>query len=72
MKRNLIRFSGTFLIIFACAFVLIGNTNASRNIGEKISPVHLVAKHLQSIGTDEARRSSTSLMAIGTAKAVFG
>ena len=38
---------------------------------EKIRVKDLLAKHLESIGTPEARSSVKSIMSVGTSKAVF-
>lgn len=52
MKRNKIHFSKLSVFVLALMFSLFTNLSAA---GDKMKPEEVVAKHLESIGTAEAR-----------------
>lgn len=68
MKTNRTRFLTGFTTIFVVVFSLTANLLAG---GDKMTPDELITKHLQSIGSPEARAAMKSVTAIGTTKATF-
>ncbi len=73
MKNFKSHFSKIFAFTFAftLAFVfLASSTEAKSTNDDKLSTEEILEKHLQSIGTKEARSSVVSIMASGTAQAV--
>ncbi len=68
MKNNGTRFLNKLTFIFIFIFSLSATLFAG---GDKMTPEELIAKHLESIGTPEARAAMKSVTAIGTTKATF-
>jgi hypothetical protein len=64
-----------FLTLFVTALLLIvslsGSISAQKNSEGKLTTETLLIKHLDSIGTAEARAAVKSITAVGTSKAVF-
>ncbi|MEP7148736.1 MAG: hypothetical protein ABI857_07615 [Acidobacteriota bacterium] len=65
-KKNRVRYPIIFTLILLLAFVAVPAQKDDKPTAESI-----VANHLKSIGTAEARASVKSITAIGTAKAIF-
>ncbi len=67
MKHNVFSIfkSLTFCVIFFISFII------QISAQEKISAEEILAKHLDSIGTNEARANTKSTMVVGTSKAIF-
>lgn len=68
MKKFDIRRFNSPIFIFAFLFILATNLYAK---DEKLTPQELIAKHLQSIGSTEARAAMKSVTILGTSKATF-
>lgn len=68
MKRNKIHFSKLSVFVLALMFGLFTNLSAA---GDKMKPEEVVAKHLESIGTAEARAAMKSATIIGDSKVTF-
>lgn len=68
MKKFEIRFLNPSVFVFALVFSLFTNLSA---MDDKITPADLIAKHLESIGSSEARAAVKSVTIIGTSKATF-
>ena len=64
-KRTIIRFLTTILLVL---FLLI---TSQRSAADQITPEVLVSRHLESIGTNEARTAITSRIIAGTSTVVF-
>lgn len=60
-------FAKNFLAVLALVFGLFAGLQAQN----KLKPEELLAKHLESIGSAEARKATKSIMATGSAKATF-
>ncbi len=56
-------------LVFLCGFVSIGMAQKSAN--EKFTAEQLISRHLESIGSAEARSAIQSVVAVGSAKATF-
>ena len=69
MKNIKIRLLGICIILSIFAISLFANPTSLKK--QKIKPKELIAKHLQSIGSEERRKSIKSIMAVGTSKAIF-
>lgn len=69
MKNNENLFFTKLAAAFLVLFSLSANILAAG--GDKLTPEEVVAKHLESIGTSEARAAMKSATIIGTAKATF-
>ena len=69
MKRNLIKIFS--LVGLAVLSIVILNINVSAQKNKKLTAGEVIEKHLQSIGTTEARAGIKSMMSIGTTKAVL-
>jgi hypothetical protein len=61
----------TLTVFFSCAFLLLSSTSISALPDDKMSPKDLIAKHLEAIGTSQARSAITSRVAMGTTKVTF-
>lgn len=57
--------------IFSFVFLFILASMAVTGLGQKLKPEEIVAKHLDSIGTAEARAAVKSRMAVGEASVTF-
>ncbi|MEO8073223.1 MAG: hypothetical protein ABI686_08230 [Acidobacteriota bacterium] len=68
MKNNRNQFLNKLAFVFVLIFSLSANLLAG---GDKMTPEELTAKHLESIGTPEARAAMKSVTIIGTTKATF-
>ena len=68
MKKFEIRFFKPSIFVFALIFSLFTNLSAA---DEKLTADELVAKHLESIGSTEARAAVKSVTIIGNSKATF-
>ncbi|HEX6126835.1 MAG TPA: hypothetical protein VFZ23_15790, partial [Pyrinomonadaceae bacterium] len=56
-------------LVFLCGLVSIGF--AQKPAVEKLTAEQLISKHLESIGSAEARSALQSVVAVGTSKATF-
>ncbi len=72
MNNKKTRLFKTFvtIFVFALAFVFEAVNIEAKPNTDKLKTEEILAKHLDSIGTADARKSITSIMASGTAKAV--
>jgi hypothetical protein len=61
----------TLTALFSLAFLLLSSSTLSALPDDKMSPKDLIAKHLEAIGTNEARSAITSRVAMGTTKVTF-
>jgi len=68
MKSVEIRFINRLVLV---AFFIISSVSNLSAAGDKITSVELIAKHLESIGSPEARAAMKSVTIIGTSKATF-
>lgn len=68
MKSNKIRFFKKSAFVFVFIFSLLTNLSAA---GDKITSQEIITKHLESIGSPEARSAMKSVTIIGTSKATF-
>ena len=57
--------------IFALTVVIVLSAFAASGLGQKLKPEEIVAKHLDSIGTAEARMATKTRMAVGDATVTF-
>ena len=57
--------------IFACAVIFVLFGLVIQGFGQKLKPEEIVAKHLDSIGTAEARAAAKTRMAVGEATVTF-
>ncbi len=71
MKKSNFTIPGVCFVIFAFAVISIANTGQRNSTRDKITPQELITKHLFSIGSPKALKSISSIMAVGTSKAVF-
>jgi len=70
MTRN--KFSArTLLTVSLIVMGLVVGSSAQKADDEKLTAESILIKHLQSIGTDEARNAVRSISAVGSAKATF-
>jgi outer membrane lipoprotein-sorting protein len=56
-------------LVFLCGFVSVGV--AQKPADEKLTAEQLISRHLESIGSAEARSAVQSVVAVGTSKATF-
>ncbi len=68
MKSVEIRFINKLVLV---AFFIISSVSNLSAAGDKITPIELIAKHLESLGSPEARAAMKSVTIIGTSKATF-
>ena len=68
MKKINIRFLSKLVIVFVFALSFTAETAVAQ---EKMKPEEIIAKHLESIGSAEARAAMKSVTAVGTSKATF-
>ncbi len=68
MKSNKIRFFKKIAFVFVFIFSLLTNLSAA---GDKIKPQEIITKHLESIGSPEARAAMKSVTIIGSSKVTF-
>src|SRR2546429_9433196 len=60
------------LVILCLGIILtLGPANSSSSVIEKMTPGELVAKHLESIGSSQARNSLKTRVISGTAQVIF-
>ena len=62
-----------FSFVILCLAIILGfaPANSSSSVIEKITPEELVAKHLESIGSSQARNSLKTRVISGTAQVIF-
>src|SRR2546428_13212274 len=60
-----------FVILCWTIILVFGLANSSSSVIEKITPEELVAKHLESIGSSQARNSLKTRVFSGTAQVIF-
>jgi outer membrane lipoprotein-sorting protein len=60
-----------FAVLCAAVFVSVIGVSAQKNGDEKLTAEAVLAKHLDSIGTAEARTAAQSVSIIGTSRATF-
>jgi len=68
MKKFEIRFFKLSFFVFVLVFSMFTELSAA---GDKITPAELITKHLESIGSPEARAAMKSITIIGTSKVTF-
>lgn len=68
-KFNLRNFIGLWAIVLA--FFVVASAKTKTVGDDKIKPEELIAKHLESVGSAEARAANKSLTILGTTKAIF-
>lgn len=68
MENNKIHFFRLFIFTSAAIFSLLTNLSAA---GDKIKPEEIIAKHLESIGSSQARAAMKSVTIIGNSKVTF-
>ena len=56
-------------LVFLCVLVSVGF--AQKSVDEKLTAEQLISRHLESIGSAEARSAVRSVVAVGTSKATF-
>lgn len=71
MKRTRPSAFARFLFLAACAAALCHGPTPGASARQKMSAEEVVAKHLESVGSPEARKSVESLLATGTAVVTF-
>jgi len=71
MKSFGVRFVGMISLVLFLAFSIVAKSETTKLNKDKIKPEELIAKHLDSIGSAEARVGLKSIMAIGASKAIF-
>ena len=71
MNKNKTRLITQFIITLLFVAGIFDSISAQKNSGDKLTAETLVAKHLDSIGSADARAAMKSVTAIGTSKATF-
>jgi hypothetical protein len=70
-KNNCFLLAISSSIIIFCLFLTINVSAKKEASDDKIKTEDLIQNHLKSIGTNEARKSITSILAVGTSKTVY-
>ncbi len=71
IMNSILRKAFAVFSIFFVALFLVNSESLAKTKKDKIKPEELITKHLESIGTSEARNAITSMMSVGRSKVVF-
>jgi hypothetical protein len=72
MKISVYSFISLFFIFFLFSFYCLPQSSAKTILADdNINPQEFIQKHLESIGSDDTRKSITSIMAVGESETVY-